>query len=183
MAARRRIGWEYVEAWWTTHVAADLQCAACRAAAAPFVSTFSFPSLPTPFPDALCSRQTKTNGIQRTTAAAVIDRDLYTGMSGESDGVVCCRSSPHICPVLLGSTSEQFSWERDMQVCFFFFFFLLPTNRCIKLKPSQAADGRPCQMHEKGETFCSGPSCAFRDRRVLSEVFKQSGENKPAVFV
>lgn len=140
-----------------------------------FVFTFLRPSSS---PNALpqCPlQQTKTNGIQRTTAAAVIDRDLYRGMSEESDGVVYCRSSPHICPVLLGSTSEQFSWERDMQV-FFVFFPHSPTNRCIKLsRARQQTDGSVRCMKRK--MFCSGPSCAFG-----REVFSAKCLNKGAVL-
>lgn len=64
-----------------------------------------------------------------------------------------------------------------------FFFSLLPTNRCIKLKPSQAADGRPCQMHEKGKRFVQAQAVRLGEGRVLREVFKQSGKNKPVVFV
>lgn len=138
----------------------------------PFVFTFLPPSSS---PNALpqCPlQQTKTNGIQRTTAAAVIDRDLYRGMSGESDGVVYGRSSPHICPVLLGSTSELFSWERDMQV---FFLFFSPHKQMHQAKPSQAADGRQCQMHEKKNVLFSPKLCIWGERRVLSKVFKQSG--------
>lgn len=157
MATRHHIGWGYVKAWWTSHVAPDLQCTACRAAATPFVFTFLLPSS---FPNALpqCPlQQTKTNGIQRTTAAAVIDRDLYRGMSGESDGVVYCRSSPHICPVLLGSTSEQFSWERDMQVFFFSFF---STNRCIKLsRAKQQTDAWKEKCFVQAQAVHLGETC------------------------
>lgn len=138
-----------------------------------FVFTFLRPSSS---PNALpqCPlQQTKTNGIQRTTAAAVIDRDLYRGMSEESDGVVYCRSSPHICPVLLGSTSEQFSWERDMQV-FFVFFPPLSHKQMHQAKPSQAADGRQCQMHEKKNVLFRPKLCIW-ERSVFSEVFKQRG--------
>lgn len=128
--------------------------------------------LPSTSPNALpqCPlQQTKTNGIQRTTAAAVIDRDLYRGMSRESDGVVYCRSSPHICPVLLGSTSEQFSWGRDMQVFFFF-----SHKQMHQAKPSQAADGRQRQMYEKKNVLFRPKLCIW-ERRVFSKVFKQSG--------
>lgn len=63
---------------------------------------------------------------------------------------------PHICPVLLGSTSEQNGCEEDMQV----FFFLTPTNRCIKLSRArqQTDGGVRCT---KRKIFCSGSSCAF----------------------
>jgi len=61
----------------------------------------------------------------------------------------------HICPVLVGSSSEQFRWERDMQV----FFCLFPhTNRCMKLsRAKRQTDGGVRCMKEKDVLF--GPEC------------------------
>lgn len=75
-------------------------------------------------------------------------------MSGESDGVVSRGSSPHICPVLVGSASEQFSPERDMQVPLFFY-----ANRCIKLS---RAKQQTAQSDAGGrKMFCSASCCEF----------------------
>lgn len=103
-------------------------------------------------------------------------------MSGESDGVVCCRSSPHICPVLLGSTSEQFSWERDMQVFFFFLLSSPQTDASSLSRARQQTDGRVRCM-KRGKRFVQAQAVRLGERRVLGEVFKQSGKNKPVVFV
>lgn len=69
---------------------------------------------------------------------------------------------PHICPVLLGSTSEQNGCEGDMQV----FFFSHPHKQMHQAKPSQAADGRRCRTHEKKNILfrpklCIWERCVF----------------------
>lgn len=107
-------------------------------------------------------RQTETNG---TTAAAVIDRDLYGGMSEESDGVVYRRSSP---PHLSGSTWQHF-WAKRLRGRYAGVFFSHPHKQMHQAKSSQAADGRRCQMHEKKNILfrpklCIWERCAFSIR-------------------
>lgn len=91
--------------------------------------------------------------------------------------------SRHICPVLLGSTSERFRRERDMQV--FFCLSLSPPHPTPTPTPTQTdassysrakrADGRRCQKHER-KMFRSGPSCAFGRRAFSTKMaVSQSG--------
>lgn len=86
------------------------------------------------------------------------------------DEVVFCISSPHICPVPLGSGSARFCWDTDMQV---FFFFSLHKQTC-GAKPSQAADRRQCQMHKKRENVLYRPELCNWEGCVFSIAFKQN---------
>lgn len=144
----------HVNAWWTTHVAPDLQCTACRAAEALLSSRFHFQM---PFPDA-----DKNKWASEDDCSSGDRQRFIQGTSWESDGVVCCRfQSPH----LSGSTWQHF-WAIQLGERYAGVLFFLPTNRCIKLsRARQQTDGGVRCIKRK--MFCSGPSCAF-GRDVLS---------------
>ncbi|XP_047183760.1 uncharacterized protein LOC124849431 [Scophthalmus maximus] len=153
---------------WTARVAlSDLRRA--RAPSSSYASLSSPPLPQTPFPGALCSRQ-KQMGSGGQAAAAVIDkRFIWRDGVGESDGVVYCRSpGPHICPVLLGSTPEQFSWEREICRCLFFFFSSpsLSHKQMHQAKPSQAGRRTAASDAQREKCFVRGPSCAFWERET-----------------
>lgn len=70
---------------------------------------------------------------------------------------------PTSVQVLLGSTSKQFSWERCMQVLFFFFFL---TNRCIKLSWAKR------KMHKKKNVLFKLKLCILGGDMLLSKYLK-----------
>lgn len=72
---------------------------------------------------------------------------------------------------------------REICRCFFFFLLSSPQTDASSLsRARQQTDGRVRCM-KRGKRFVQAQAVRLGERRVLGEVFKQSGKNKPVVFV
>lgn len=69
-----------------------------------------------------------------------------------------------------------------MQVFFFFLLSSPQTDASSLSRARQQTDGRVRCM-KRGKRFVQAQAVRLGERRVLGEVFKQSGKNKPVVFV
>ena len=110
-------------------------------------------------------QQTKTNGIQRTTAAGVIDRDLYRGMSGRVMELSAADPVPTSVQFYLAALLSN-SARREICRCFFF----SSHKQMHQAKPSQAADGRQCQMRENKNVLFRPKLCIWEGRPFIKRV-------------